>query len=33
MTQLGEIRPEEMAAVTTSEPLVDVPEASASTSR
>uniref|UniRef100_M4F3U7 Protein kinase domain-containing protein n=1 Tax=Brassica campestris TaxID=3711 RepID=M4F3U7_BRACM len=28
MTQLGEIRPEEMAAVTTSEPLVD-----ASTSR
>ena len=33
MTQLGEIRPEEMAAVTTSEPLIDVPEASASTSR
>nr|VDD10759.1 unnamed protein product [Brassica rapa] len=31
MTQLGEIRPEEMAAVTTSEPLIDVPEASAST--
>ncbi|KAF8089274.1 hypothetical protein N665_0511s0018 [Sinapis alba] len=33
MTQLGEIRPEEMASATTSEPLIDVPEASASTSR
>ncbi|KAJ4904659.1 meristematic receptor-like kinase [Raphanus sativus] len=34
MTQLGEIRPEEMAAAaTTSEPLIDLPEASASTSR
>ncbi|KAJ0245816.1 leucine-rich repeat receptor-like protein kinase IMK3 [Hirschfeldia incana] len=33
MTQLGEIRPEEMAVATTSEPLVDVPEACASTSR
>ncbi|KAL0725555.1 hypothetical protein Bca4012_040154 [Brassica carinata] len=33
MTQLGEIRPEEMAEATTSEPLIDVPEASASTSR
>ncbi|CAH8384530.1 unnamed protein product [Eruca vesicaria subsp. sativa] len=34
MTQLGEIRPEEMeAAAATSEPLIDLPEASASTSR
>ncbi|CAB87409.1 putative protein [Arabidopsis thaliana] len=32
MTQLGEIRPEETTA-TTSEPLIDVPEASASTSQ
>ncbi|XP_024012838.1 probable leucine-rich repeat receptor-like protein kinase IMK3 [Eutrema salsugineum] len=32
MTQLGEIRPEETSA-TTSEPLIDIPEASASTSR
>ncbi|CAH2063998.1 unnamed protein product [Thlaspi arvense] len=32
MTQLGEIRPEETTA-TTSEPLIDLPEASASTSQ
>ncbi|EOA23516.1 hypothetical protein CARUB_v10016709mg [Capsella rubella] len=33
MTQLGEIRPEETTTTTTSEPLIDVPEASASTSQ